>query len=173
MHEKYLAESKAYSEHAMTSSSLSLQNSTSLLDFLSRLCTLHYLVCSATQSCLTLCNPMNCNLPGSSVHGIFQARILEWVAISFSRGSSWPRDQTHISWVSCTGRWVPHHCSACIISPYHDSLPPLAGWLAIPQKPFLIPIQCQVAPTQPLHSTTSHHSSITIQLTVYITNMCL
>ena len=44
------------------------------------------------QSCLTLCNPMGCSLPGSSVHGIFQARILEWVAISFSRRSSWPRD---------------------------------------------------------------------------------
>ena len=44
------------------------------------------------QSCLTLCNPMDCSLPGSTVHGIFQVRILEWVAISFSRGSSWPRD---------------------------------------------------------------------------------
>ena len=50
-----------------------------------------------TQSCLTLCNPMDCNLPGSSVHGIFQAGILEWVAISFSRGSCWPRDQTQVS----------------------------------------------------------------------------
>ena len=46
------------------------------------------------QSCPTLCNPMNCSLLGSSVHGIFQARVLEWVAISFSRGSSLPRDQT-------------------------------------------------------------------------------
>ena len=44
----------------------------------------------ATQSCPTLCDPMDCRLPGSSVHGIFQARILEWVAISFSRGSSRP-----------------------------------------------------------------------------------
>ena len=43
---------------------------------------------------------MNCSLLASSVHGIFQARILEWVPISFSRESSWPRDQTHISWVS-------------------------------------------------------------------------
>ena len=43
------------------------------------------------QSCLTLCDPMECSLPGSSVHGIFQARVLEWVAISFSRGSSQPR----------------------------------------------------------------------------------
>ena len=49
------------------------------------------------QSCLTLCYPVDCSPPGSSVHGIFQARILEWVAISFSRGSSRPRDLTHIS----------------------------------------------------------------------------
>ena len=47
-----------------------------------------------TQSCLTLCDPMNCSLPGSLVHGIFQARILEWVTICFSRVSSQPRDQT-------------------------------------------------------------------------------
>ena len=44
------------------------------------------------QSCPTLCNPMDCSLLGSSVHGIFQARVLEWIAISFSRGSSQPRD---------------------------------------------------------------------------------
>ena len=49
------------------------------------------------QSCPTLCNPMDCSLPGSSVHGIFQARIQEWVAISFSRGSSQLRDQTQVS----------------------------------------------------------------------------
>ena len=49
------------------------------------------------QSCLTLYDPMDCNLPGSSIHGIFQARVLEWVAISFSRGSSRPRDQTRVS----------------------------------------------------------------------------
>ena len=58
-----------------------------------------------TQSCLTLCNPMDCNTPGSSVHGILQARILS--AFSLSRGSSWPRDRT---WVSCVssivGRFV-------------------------------------------------------------------
>ena len=49
------------------------------------------------QLCPTLCYPVDCSPPGSSVHGILQARILEWVAISFSRGSSWPRDQTQIS----------------------------------------------------------------------------
>ena len=52
------------------------------------------------QSCLTLCNPMYFSLPGSSVHGIFQARILEWVAIPFSRGSSRPRDQTWVSYIA-------------------------------------------------------------------------
>ena len=52
-----------------------------------------------TQSCPTLCNPRDSSPPGSSVHGILQARML---AISFSRGSSWPRDQTCISCVSCT-----------------------------------------------------------------------
>ena len=52
------------------------------------------------QSCLTLCDPMDCNVPGSSVHGIFQTRILEWVAIFFSRGSSWPRDWTQVSCIA-------------------------------------------------------------------------
>ena len=49
------------------------------------------------QSCLILCDPMDCSLPGSSIHGIFQARVLEWGAISFSRGSSSPKDQTRVS----------------------------------------------------------------------------
>ena len=49
------------------------------------------------QSYPALCNPMDCSLPGSSLHGILQARVLEWVAISFSRGSSQPRDQTRVS----------------------------------------------------------------------------
>ena len=60
-------------------------------------------VCSVAQSCLTLCSPADYSPPGSSVHGIFQARIPEWVAISFSKGSSQPRDLTH---TSCIGRWV-------------------------------------------------------------------
>ena len=53
------------------------------------------------KSCLTLATPwtVDCSLPDSSVHGISQARILEWVAISFSRGSSWPRDQTRVSFI--------------------------------------------------------------------------
>ena len=48
------------------------------------------------QSCTTLCDPMDCSPPGSSIHGMFQARVLEWVAISFSRGSSRPGDQTPV-----------------------------------------------------------------------------
>ena len=51
-----------------------------------------------TKSCLTPCDPMDCSPPGSSVLGISQASILEWVAISFSRGSSQPRHWIHISW---------------------------------------------------------------------------
>ena len=53
--------------------------------------------CLVTQSCLILCDSMDCTIPGSSVHGISQARILEWVAIPFSRGTSWPRDWTRVS----------------------------------------------------------------------------
>ena len=54
------------------------------------------------QSCLTLCDPMDCSPPSSSVHEILQASILAWVASSSSGGSSWPRDQTHFSSISCT-----------------------------------------------------------------------
>ena len=56
------------------------------------------------QSCLTLCDPMDCSPPGSSVHGILQTRILEWVAMPSSRGPSQPRDGTHVSYGSCIGR---------------------------------------------------------------------
>ena len=58
---------------------------------------------SVAQSCLTVRDPLHCNPPGSSVHGISQAKILKCIAISFFRGSSRPRDGTHIS---CTGRWL-------------------------------------------------------------------
>ena len=52
------------------------------------------------QLCPTRCSPMDCSLPGSSIHGIFQARVLEWVAISFSTGSSRPRDRTRVSCIA-------------------------------------------------------------------------
>ena len=61
-----------------------------------------------TQSCLSLCDPIDCSLPGSSVHGVFKARILEWVAISFSRGSSRPRNRTQVSCIAgrCFTIWA-------------------------------------------------------------------
>ena len=60
------------------------------------------------QSCPTLCNPMECGQPGSSIHGVFQARTLEWVAISFSRGSSRPRNWTQVSHIAgrCFTIWA-------------------------------------------------------------------
>ena len=60
------------------------------------------------QLCPTLCDPMDCSPPGSSVHGIFQARVPEWVAIFFSRGSSRPRDRTQASWIAgrCFTLWA-------------------------------------------------------------------
>ena len=73
------------------------------------------------QWCLALCDPMDCSPPGSSVHGISQARILEWAAISFSRGPSQPRDQTSNLWVSCIGRqilysWAPGKLDRWVIN---------------------------------------------------------
>ena len=62
--------------------------------------------CVYAQLYLTLCDPMDCSLPVSSDHGISQARMLEWVATSFSRGSSWPRGWTHVSYI---GREILYH----------------------------------------------------------------
>ena len=76
-------------------------------DLAGRICSI--LCCLLLFSCSVVSDSfvtLDCNLPGSSVHGISQARILEWVAISFSRRSSWPRDGTH---VSCVGRQILHH----------------------------------------------------------------
>ena len=67
--------------------------------------------CSVAQSYLTLCDPVDCIPQGSSAHGIFQGRILEWVTISFSRGSSQPRKWTYISFVSyICGHILYHQC---------------------------------------------------------------
>ena len=63
-----------------------------------------------TQSCPTLLDPMDCSPPGSSVHEIFQVRILDWVAVSFSRDSSWPRDRT----CPLLGRWILYHFATCV-----------------------------------------------------------
>ena len=63
----------------------------------------HLMFVSVTKSCPTLCNSMDCSPPGSSIYGILQARILEWTAIPFSRGFSWPRDHTWVFYT--TGRF--------------------------------------------------------------------
>ena len=67
-----------------------------------------YVCAKSLQSCLTLCDPMDCSLPGSSDQGIFQARTLEWVALPSFRGSSWCRDRTWVSYISYIGRRVPY-----------------------------------------------------------------
>ena len=77
--------------------------------------------CLVAKSYLTLCDPMNCSPLSSSVHWISQARILEWVAVSFSRGSSWPRDWTSVSCIAgrfFTAEWpgkhpLAHSCCCC------------------------------------------------------------
>ena len=67
---------------------------------------LHCCLCTCAQPCPNLCDPVYCSPPGSSVHGIFQVRVVEWVSISFSRGSSQPRDRTQ---VYCIGMWILNH----------------------------------------------------------------
>ena len=68
-------------------------------------------MCVQSLSCVWLFDPTNCSQPGSSVQGIFWARILEWVAISYSRGPSWPRDRTWVSCVSRIGRQILCRCT--------------------------------------------------------------
>ena len=87
---------------------------------------------AVAQSCPTLCDPMDCSLPGSSFHGILQARVLEWVVISFSRGSSRPRDRTQVSRIpgrcfnlSATreGRFTQFSEDKESINPVHTHIP--------------------------------------------------
>ena len=92
---------------------------------------LYVCVCACAkslQSCLTLCNTMDCSPPGSSVYGILQARILEWVATPSSRGSSWPSDPTCVSYVSCTGRQVFTSSASVKFSIPFFSMIPLLLW---------------------------------------------
>ena len=71
---------------------------------------MHHFHCHlVAQSCQTICDPMDCRPPGSSAHGVLQARIMEWVAMPSSRGSSRPRDGAHISYAPLIGRWVLYH----------------------------------------------------------------
>ena len=80
-----------------------------------------------------LCDPMDCSLPGSCVHGILQATIQGWVAILFSSGSSQPRDQTHVSYGFCIGRQVLYHLSFIKIPSYlvNQNLSKWGSWICI------------------------------------------
>ena len=113
-------------------------------------------VYSVTQLCPTLCDPMNCSPPRSSVHGILQARILEWVAISHFRGSSQPREWTQVSCIA--GRfsfcfscrqilyWLSHQGSPSlkreppnflqIVKAVHETAKVLALWLPLSSLQF-------------------------------------
>ena len=71
---------------------------------------MHLTKCELSHfSHVQLCDPMDCSAPGSSVHGILQARILEWVAMLSSKASSQLRDRTCVSYISYIGRWVLYH----------------------------------------------------------------
>ena len=81
------------------------------------------------QLYLTLWNPMDCSPPGSSVHGIFQATILKWVAMPSSRGSSWPRDWIQVSYVSCISRQVLYHWHHLGLAPTYSLISYLDAFL--------------------------------------------
>ena len=75
----------------------------SIVSVLFNVVSIHFLItvlALVTQLCPMLCDPMDCSPPGSSAHGILQARILEWFAISYSKGSSQPKDRTLVSWIA-------------------------------------------------------------------------
>ena len=91
-------------------------------------------VCSVAQSCPPLCDPLDCSPPGSSIHGTLQARILEWLAISSSRGSSRHRDRTHISCVSCIGRLILYHWTT-------KEVQAMANWTRTAPRPGMASLQ--------------------------------
>ena len=83
----------------------------------------------ATDS-FTLCDLMDHSLPGSSVHGISQTRILEWVVISYSRGSSRPRDKARVSCVACIGRWILYHWVTWLYTHLYTHIwPQVVNWI--------------------------------------------
>ena len=78
--------------------------------FFGRLCVLPVCMCVLSHSVVSDSVTYSYGPPGSSAHGILQARILKWIAMPFFRRCSWPRDQTQVSCISCTGRWVLYLC---------------------------------------------------------------
>ena len=125
IHSSTLAWKIPWTEEPDRLQSMGLQSRTWLSNFTSLLVCMHSGLCCAVlclvaQSCLTLCDPEDCSLPGSFVHGILQARILEWIAMPSSRGSSQPRDQTQT---------LPH-CRQILYCLSHQGSPRLLEWVA-------------------------------------------
>ena len=85
--------------------------------------------CVCVQSCLTLCDSLDCSPPDSSVHGIFQARVLEWIAISFSRGSSQPRNRTRVSCSVSPGNEIKWYWVFWIYLSGGNRIPPFMVWI--------------------------------------------
>ena len=112
------------------------------------------------QSCLTLRNPTDCSPPGSSVHGTFQTRTLEWVAISFTRETSQSKDQTHVSSISCTGRQILYQCAT-----WEIPCLALASLNILSQsslQPCSVQFSCSVASDSATPWTATHQDSLSI-----------
>ena len=108
------------------------------------------LFCMHAQLGLILCYPLDCRCPGSSVHGIIPGRMLEWVAISSSRGSSGPRDWTCVSCSSCIGRWILYHWATWAVAVFYpwimsNSLQPHGLQHARVPRPSLSPRVCSIS----------------------------
>ena len=106
-------------------------------------------------NCVWLCYPTDYSAPGFSIHGIFQARILEWVAISSSRASSWFRDRIHISCSSCIDKQILYHCPTWEAPPnllYLNENSYLEGWL------LQFPCKNKIPPISTPWGTNMHHT---------------
>ena len=127
-------------------------------------------LCLVTQSCPTVCDTMDCSPPGSSVHGIFQANLLEWIAISFSRGSSRPRNPTRVSCI--VGRFftdwrMESENESCLV--VSDSLWPqglYSSWNSLGQNTGVgsLSLLQGIFPTQGLNPGLRHCRQILYQL---------
>ena len=114
------------------------------------------------QSCPTLCGPVDCSLPGFSVHGILQARVLEWVTISFCRGSSQPRDWTRVSRIGgrCFNLWATREDFVYYLNIHHQYLSilfiySLSNWSLLPTR--TVTLRKQKTYLWPLNSQSSGH----------------
>ena len=124
---------KSEVQHQFSQGPVPSRNSGWILSYLFWLLPGFLILCVSHSAEWPLCDLMNCSLPGFSGHGILQARILVWIAIFFSRGSFWPRDQTWISRIA--GRfftiWAIGKSSPYLGSTLLQSLPPSSLWYAL------------------------------------------